>query len=107
MEQFETEYEKIPDALLTAIFLPAIQKIYSVGIRTKTVSNATLAALDIYIIKAQTGKLPDSLPAGLPKDMFSGEDFEYKKSGGGFVLRCRGKDLGNNKTYEYEFKVKK
>jgi hypothetical protein len=43
----------------------------------------------------------------LPKDLFSGEDFEYEKKDDGFVLRCRAKDLGKDKIHEYEFKLKK
>ena len=58
------------------------------------------------MIKAKTGKLPDELPAGLPKDLFSDRDFEYIKTADGFILRCQGKDLGKDEIYEYEFKVK-
>jgi len=45
-------------------------------------------------------------PEGLPKDLFSGKDFRYEKTADGFTLRCRGKDLDKNETYQYEFKVK-
>jgi hypothetical protein len=64
-------------------------------------------AIDIYIIKAKTGQLPDALPESMPKDLFSGKDFKYEKTKEGFVLRCRGKDLVKDKIYEFEFKVKK
>jgi hypothetical protein len=64
-------------------------------------------AVEIYLIKAKTGRLPDEFPAGSPKDLFSDEDFEYEKKNSGFVLRCRGKDLLKDKIHEYEFKVKK
>lgn len=96
-----------PDATLTAILVPELAKVYRVGIRGKILSNAIKAAIDIYIIKAKTGQLPDELPDGMPKDLFSGKDFKYEKTKEGFVLRCRGKDLVKNKIYEYEFKVKK
>jgi hypothetical protein len=43
----------------------------------------------------------------LPKDLFSGKDFEYEKAADGFILRCQGKDLNRNEIYEYKFKVKK
>jgi len=39
----------------------------------------------------------------LPKDLFSGEDFEYEKNDDGFVLRCRGKD---SDVYRFKFKIK-
>ena len=87
--------------------LLALGNIYSIEIRAKTSSNAVRASVEVYIIKARTKKLPEKLPTGLPKDLFSGKDFEYKKTKGGFVLRCQGKDLRKDKVYEYEFKVKK
>ena len=59
------------------------------------------------MIKAKTGKLPDTLPAGLPGDLFSSKPFGYEKTPEGFILRCQGKDLGRNEVYEYEFKMKK
>ena len=63
------------------------------------------AAIEIYQIKAATGKLPQKLPAGMPKDMFSGKDFEYSVTRGGFVLKCRAKNLKADKIEEYEFGI--
>jgi len=100
---------KEKDAPLTLIFAPAFRNIYSIKVRGKTLSNATKAAIEIYMTKVKTGRLPDKLPEGLPVDLFSGEPFEYEKGSDGFILRCRGKDLSDKegKIYEYEFKVKK
>jgi hypothetical protein len=95
------------DAYVTSIVSPAFDKIVSVETRDKTFSNAVRAAIEIYIQKAQTGQLPETLPAGLPRDLFSGKDFRYEKTKDGFILRCRAKDLDKNETYSYEFKVKK
>jgi hypothetical protein len=74
---------------------------------SKTLFNAIIAAVEIYIVKAKTSRLPDTLPAGLPRDLFSGKDFEYEKTKDGFILRCRGKDLDKDEFYQYEFKVPK
>ena len=101
------EFKQNPDATMTVLLGPATWKIYNHDVSRKTFSNALKAALEIYIIAARTGKLRDGLPAGLPKDLFSGEDFEYEKKADGFILRCRGKDLLKDKIHEYEFKVKK
>ena len=101
------EVQENPDATLAAAFMPALTKMYNHSIRTKTFSNAIRTAVEIYIIKAKTGKMPDSLPAGLPGDLFSGKPFQYEKTADGFILRCRGKDLVENKIHEYEFKIKK
>jgi hypothetical protein len=106
-EKPSKEYSKNPNAILTAAFSPTWLTIYTISTRLGSHSNAVKAAIEIYIVKAKTGKLPDALPAGLPGDLFSGKDFEYKKTKGGFVLCCRGKDLSKDKIYEYEFKVKK
>jgi len=43
----------------------------------------------------------------MPRDMFSGRDFEYKKTRTGFTLRCRAKNLKTDKIEEYAFKVAK
>jgi hypothetical protein len=95
-----------PDATLAAVWMPATDKIYNHDVKLHTFSNAILAALDIYAVKARTGRLPDKLPEGLPKDMFSGRDFEYVPQDGGFILRCRARDLQEDKVHEYEFRVK-
>ena len=101
------EAQENPDAILAAVFMPALERVYNHSIKAKTYSNVIRAAVEIYIIKAKTGKLPDKLPEGLPNDLFSGKNFEYEKTEDGFILRCQGKDLLKNEIYEYEFKVKK
>ncbi|MBN2180580.1 MAG: hypothetical protein JW715_01605 [Sedimentisphaerales bacterium] len=95
-----------PTAFLTSHMSPMISKLCTNEMVFKTNFNAVNAAIEIYILKAKTGKLPDKLPEGLPKDLFSGKDFIYEKTGDGFVLKCQGKDLQKEKIHEYEFKVK-
>jgi len=94
-----------PGSVMAAALAPAVWRIYAQDIRAKTYSNAIRTAIDVYIIKAETGQLPDALPAGLPKDLFSGKDFEYEKKDAGFVLRCQARDLLKDVVHEYEFKV--
>jgi hypothetical protein len=100
---------KEKDAPLAIMFAPAFNRIYSLSVRRKTHFNAVKAAIEVYIIKAKTGKLPDTLPAGLPGDLFSAKPFKYMKTADGFILRYQGEDLSDKdkKIYEYEFKVKK
>jgi hypothetical protein len=95
------------EAILTAILTPALNLCYSIGTRGKSNFNAIRTAVGIYIIKAETGQLPDTIPAGSPKDLLSGKDFEYEKTSDGFILRCQGKDLSKDMFHEYEFKVAK
>jgi len=106
-EKPSKEYSKNPNATLTAAFSPTWSRIYNISTRLGSHSNAVKAAIEIYIIKAKTGKLPDSMPADLPPDLFSGKAFQYEKTKDGFVLRCRGKDLARDINRQYEFKIKK
>jgi len=96
-----------PASAAAGAFIPALNKMLSQKTWVETQANAINAAIEILLARAKTGRLPDELPAGLPKDVFSGEDFEYEKTKDGFVLRCRGKDLDNDEIHQYEFKVKK
>jgi hypothetical protein len=98
---------KEKQAPLALILTPAFDKIYSLTVRRKTHANAIETAIEIYVIKAKIGRLPDTLPAGLPPDLFSDRDFQYEKTKDGFVLRCQGKDLSKDEIHQYEFKVKK
>ncbi len=91
---------------LTCIICPRFNVLYNFNIQENTIFNANRAAVEVYLIKAKTGKLPDELPADSPKDLFSDKPFIYEKTSDGFVLRCQGKDLSKNETYEYKFKVK-
>ncbi len=93
-----------PAEALAGAFVPAFSKIYHQDTMRRTSFNAIIAAIEIYLSRIKTGKLPDELPKNMPKDLFSGKDFEYEKNDDGFVLRCRGKDLD---VYKFKFKIKK
>lgn len=105
-EKVTKDVNSNPDATLTAITMPAAKELFSLATRVQTHNNAIRTAIELYMIKAKTGKLPEELPAGLPGDMFSGKPFNYEKTSNGFILRCQGKDLTKNEVYQYEFKVK-
>lgn len=98
---------KKKEAMFTAATAPGIGRVYDIMIRAATHANAVRTAVEVYIAKGKNGRLPETLPAGLPKDLFSGEDFEYKKTEAGFMLRCRAKDLDKDEIHQYEFKVPK
>ncbi|MHC4118741.1 MAG: hypothetical protein ACYSWO_14675 [Planctomycetota bacterium] len=106
-DRVQKDAKEKPAAIMAALLMPANSRVRTLGIKNETFFNATRAAIEIYIIKAKTGRLPEKLPADLPKDLFSGEDFEYKKTKDGFILRCQGKDLDKDETSQYEFKVAK
>lgn len=92
---------------IAGTFMPALARILTLKIRNETHANAIKVAIVVLLRRAKTGQLPDSLPAGLPGDLFSGKDFKYEKTKNGFSLHCQGKDLDKNEIYKYEFKVKK
>ena len=106
-DKLQKDVAENPAATLTVPMAPALCKLYGHEVRNETALNAVRAAVEVYITKAKTGQLPEKLPAGLPKDLFSGKDFKYEKTTDGFVLRCRSKDLDKDETHQYEFKVKK
>lgn len=101
------EIKKNPNAIMTACLAPAVHKVVCMDLKARTHFNALKTALHLYVMKARVGRLPDALPEGMPKDLFSGKNFEYERTKDGFILRSQGKDLAKNKIYEYEFKVKK
>jgi len=80
---------------------------YNVHIAHSSYLNAIKAAIEIYISAVNTGQLPKALPDYLPKDPYSGQDFEYKVTEEGFILRCRVKPINQDEIWQYEFKVKK
>jgi hypothetical protein len=106
-EQLGKDQKKKKEAMFTAATAPGIGKVYDIMIRAATHTNVVRSAVELYVAKGKTGRLPEKLPAGLPRDLFSGEDFEYKKTEVGFMLRCRGKDLDKDEIHQYEFKVPK
>jgi hypothetical protein len=96
-----------PTTTAARYFIPAINKVFSQKTWIETKFNAIIAGIETLLERAGTGKLPDALPAGLPKDAFSGEDFKYEKTKEGFILHCRDRDLGKNELYQFEFKLSK
>jgi hypothetical protein len=113
-QAFDNVYKEVenaakdkPEAVIVKAMLPAKNQVLIKDTGVKTYFNAVLAGLDIYLIKAKTGKLPDELPVGLPKDLFSGKDFLYEKTDTGFTLTGQGKDLDKDIIQKYEFKVAK
>jgi hypothetical protein len=95
-----------PEAVITGTVAPALGKIYSVEVKAQARANALRVGMELLTAKAQTGKLPERLPANMLKDPFSDQDYLYEKTSTGFVLRCQGKDLDKDTTYEYPFTVK-
>jgi hypothetical protein len=68
-------------------------------------TNAMMTAIEVYLVKARTGQLPDVLPSNAPKDPYNGKDFTYEKSEKGFVIRSSPSPfLASRKTRQFEFR---
>ncbi len=106
-KQAEQDAAKDPAVRLFRAGIPAIPKMYSTQVRHKADFNALQAAIDVYLAKAATGRLPQALPAVSPKDPYTGAEFKYEPTGNGFVLRCGAKDLEKNEVREYRFATPK
>ncbi|MCP4256918.1 MAG: hypothetical protein GY774_05235, partial [Planctomycetes bacterium] len=96
-----------PSMVVAGSFIPALTRILTLKTKNETHANAIKVAIEVLLRRAKTRRLPDSVPAGLPEDLFSGKSFKYEKAADGFTLHCRVKDLDKDETYKYEFKVKK
>lgn len=106
-KKLEEDVNSDPDLILVKIVEPASAQILTLKTKFETHNNAIRTAIELYLIKAKIGRLPGTLPEGLPKDLFSGQDFDYEKNSAGFILRCKAMNLDKNETYQYEFKIKK
>jgi len=107
-EQYQERAITNPEVILALqIRAQTLPDLYCIGTTHAALFNAVKAAIEIHLLKSTTGRLPEALPEGLPKDPFSGKDFEYNLTKEGFVLRCRVKDITLDDVREYEFKVQK
>ncbi len=106
-KQIQTDAGRLPKAKVAQALMPAVAKLLSAETRGRTEIHALRAAVGIYLARARQGRLPRQLPAGLPRDLFSGKEFAYRLTDGGFSLRCQGRDLGKDTVHEYPFRVAK
>ncbi|OHB67687.1 MAG: hypothetical protein A2Y77_04825 [Planctomycetes bacterium RBG_13_62_9] len=104
--QMEQAAAKDPAVRLIKAIAPAMTKIYVAQTRFKADFNALQAALDVYIAKAATGQLPQSLPGASPRDPYTGDAFKYERTNDGFVLRCGINDADKNEARQFKFQVK-
>jgi hypothetical protein len=80
---------------------------YRVYVEHQAYINGIKAAVETYLVLAKTGRLPKTLPEGLPKDPSTGRDFIYEITDEGFALRCQNEKFLSRPNRRLEFKVKK
>ncbi len=73
-------------------------------VRNAVYDNLVTAAIEILLVKARTGQLPPTLPSGLPQDPYTNKDFEYRRTGAGFLLRFDPDNLTRIPVRQFEFK---
>ena len=86
---------------------PLISRLFELQVGHMAQINIIKAAVEIYLIVAKTGQLPESLPDYLPKDPTTGRKLVYEITDEGFDLRCQGEEFLRPKIRFIEFKVKK
>jgi hypothetical protein len=105
-EQVMSDTKTNPNAVFAAIFRPKLNQICALTTLVQSGDNLLRTAIQLYKTKAQTGSLPEALPTGLPKNMFTDKDFDYEKTDEGFILRLQTKECGRDEPDEFHFKVK-
>lgn len=107
VDEFNKRHTPIPVfAVSTSAHVNRVLTLYGNDVSYRTFENALKAAIEIYLLRAKTGSLPEAIPEGLPKDAYSGYDFEYEITNEGFLLRCRTYGLVTGKTRCFAYKVR-
>ena len=95
------------DILIMINMRGMINRQYSYYVEHQAHINGVKAAIEVYLVVAKTGQLPETLPEGLPKDPSTGRDFVYEITDEGFALRCQDEKFLSSPSRRLEFKVKK
>lgn len=104
-EELENHPIDDPVRILSLLILSNVVEQHNIYVRGMAVFNATKVAIEIYIIKAETGQLPETLPANSPKDPFSGQDFGYNITDEGFSISFDPENLSDLRVRQFEFIV--
>jgi len=102
----ESDAKQNPYAILAVIMGKPYVKLLTLDTRAKANDSILKIAVEVYLVKARTGSIPDQLPPGMPKDTFNGQDFKYEKTQEGFTLTRWTDDPAKDKTYRFIFKVR-
>ena len=106
VEAYRDEAERNPACIFAVtIRAEAIPDLHYSRTAHTASCNVYKAAVEIYLLRATTGRLPAALPDGLPKNPFTGKNFEYKVTEEGFVLSHLARDFKRG-VREYKFKIR-
>lgn len=109
LESLEKEYadqaEDNPAIDLSLlIYSVGIPSSYNMTVRDTRWCNAYEVAVEIYLMKATTGRLPQTIPDGVLKDPLTDKNFLYKITSDGFVLSSPSRFRNWS---EFKFKVQR
>ncbi len=82
-------------------------RVYKIHVRHKAYFSAIMSAIEILLIHARTGRLPEEFPDDSPKDPFTGQPFRYERADDAFVLICPDEVFQRQGGLSLEFKVNK
>jgi hypothetical protein len=82
-----------------------VEPYHRLMVRNAVYDNLVMAAIEVGLVKARTGRLPQTLPAGLPEDLLTGRDFGYERTGKGFVLRFDPENLSRIRVRQIAFEL--
>lgn len=101
------DFDKNPDATLTACLAPTFATIHLLSVRLQAQSGMIRIGVVLYLSRVQTGRLPEVLPEDVPADPFTGKPFQYEKTADGFLLQYQDKENPEKiGARQYEFKIK-
>lgn len=107
IEKYQYKDDRNDYSLILGDCMPYIESCYDLMVRDTANFNVLTVSLEIYLIKARTGHIPEKLPIVQAKDPYSDKDFQYKVIDEGFALRYRDNDGQCGKSRWVKFKVKK
>jgi len=86
-QEYADQAEDNPAIVLSLLLYSNMIPIsYSMTVRDARWCNAYEAAVEIYLLKATTGQLPQTIPDGVPKDPLTDKNFLYETTDDDFVL---------------------
>ena len=104
-EELKNHFVDDPYVLIWPFFPSNVAEQHDIYVRGIANFNATRVAIEIYLVKVETGQLPEVLPPNLPKEPFSGQDFEYNAADEGFVISFDPENHSDLRVRQYEFPI--
>ncbi len=80
--------------------------VYRLHVRHQAHVNAVMAGIEIHLVNARQGRLPERLPDGLPQDPFTGRDFKYEITEEGFALSLPDEAIAGDRRPPHKFRIR-